>query len=132
MNDNSDATSSQPKDLTKSKKDPDSDFIAPNLQKTNSWLIRSKGLSPEFSNIKDEVELGKMMGDDGEKLLALVDDIRKIDSLRDAELHIPQVFLAPIKLLTVADVNKDCGHWRNKHWEVLRPPSPHPTPVPSC
>jgi hypothetical protein len=50
-------------------------------------------LSPEFNNIKDEAELGKLMGDDGEKLLALVDDIRKIDSLRNEELHIPQVLL---------------------------------------
>jgi hypothetical protein len=36
------------------------------------------------------------MGDDGEKLLALVDDIRKIESLRNEELHIPQVFFVPI------------------------------------
>jgi hypothetical protein len=31
------------------------------------------------------------MGDDGEKLLNLVDDIRRIDKLRDIELDIPQV-----------------------------------------
>lgn len=105
MNGDSNATSSQQKDLKNSKKDPDSNFIAPNLQKTDSWLIRSKLLSPEFNNIKDEAVLGKMMGDDGEKLLALVDDIRKIDSLRNEELHIPQVFVAPIKLHTVADLN---------------------------
>ncbi|KAH6680847.1 P-loop containing nucleoside triphosphate hydrolase protein [Halenospora varia] len=91
MNGDSNATSSQQKDLKNSKKDPDSNFIAPNLQKTDSWLIRSKLLSPEFNNIKDEAVLGKMMGDDGEKLLALVDDIRKIDSLRNEELHIPQI-----------------------------------------
>src|ERR1700712_1800821 len=88
-----DATSSQPRDLINSKTDSELDFKAPNLQKTNSWVIRSKSLSPEFSDIKDEAELGKMMGSDGEKLLALVDDIRKIDSLRDEELHIPQVLL---------------------------------------
>jgi len=55
--------------------------------------------------LKDEAELGKMMGDDGEKLLALVDDIRKIDSLRNEELHIPQVVLTPMKLHTVAALN---------------------------
>jgi len=46
-----------------------------------------------------------LLGDVGEKLLAVVDDIRKIDSLRNEELHIPQVFVAPIKLHTVADLN---------------------------
>jgi GTPase SAR1 family protein len=105
MSGDSDATSSQPKDLRNSKKDPDSNFIAPNLQKTNSWVTRSKFLSPEFNNIEDEAELGKLMGDDGETLLTLVDDIRKIDSLRNEELHIPQVFLAPIKLHTITDPN---------------------------
>jgi len=105
MSGDSDATSSQPKDLRNSKKDPDLNFIAPNLQKTNSWVTRSKFLSPEFNNIEDEAELGKLMGDDGEKLLTLVDDIRKIDSLRSEELHIPQVLLTPIKLHTVADLN---------------------------
>jgi hypothetical protein len=61
------------------------------LQKTHSWLLRDK-LSREFKNIKDQDELGKLMGDAGEKLLALVDDIRKIESLRTIELDIPQVF----------------------------------------
>ncbi|KAH8786955.1 P-loop containing nucleoside triphosphate hydrolase protein [Hyaloscypha finlandica] len=64
---------------------------APNLQKTNSWVTRNKLLSPEFNDNKDEAELGNLMGDDGEKLLAVVDDIRKIDSLRNEELHIPQI-----------------------------------------
>ena len=64
----------------------------PKLQKTASWLIKNK-LSPEFDNVKDEAELGKLMGDDGEKLLNLVDDIRRIDKLRDIELDIPQVIL---------------------------------------
>jgi hypothetical protein len=98
MNDNPDATSSQLKDLIDSQKHPEADFIAPNLQKTNSWLIRNKALSPEFNNVEDEAELGNMMGNDGEKLLELVDDIRKIDSLRNEELHIPQVHLARMKL----------------------------------
>jgi hypothetical protein len=62
MSGDSDATSSQPKDLRNSKKDPDLNFIAPNLQKTNSWVTRSKFLSPEFNNIEDEAELGKLMG----------------------------------------------------------------------
>jgi GTPase SAR1 family protein len=105
MNGDSDATSSQPKDPRRSKEDPDSNFTAPNLQKTNSWVTRNKFLSPEFNDITDEAELGNLMGDDGEKLLAVVDDIRKIDSLRNEELHIPQVFVAPIKLHTVADLN---------------------------
>jgi PBP1b-binding outer membrane lipoprotein LpoB len=91
MNSYSDATSSQPKDLTDSKQVPDSNLVSPNLPKTKSWAINSKIPSPDFSDIKDEAELGKMMGDDGEKLLALVDDIRKIDSLRNEELHVPQV-----------------------------------------
>jgi hypothetical protein len=85
MNDDTDATSSK-----SSKKDPDN-FTAPNLQKTNSWFTRNKSLSPEFNNVTDEAELGKLVGDDGEKLLALIDDIRKIDSLRNEELDIPQV-----------------------------------------
>jgi hypothetical protein len=93
MNTDSDAASSHPEDSRDSKKDADSNFIAPNLQKTHSWVTRSKLLSPEFNNVKDEAELGKLMGDDGEKLLALVDDIRKIDSLRNEKLHIPQVCL---------------------------------------
>jgi GTPase SAR1 family protein len=105
MSGHSDATSSQPKDPRNSKEDPDWNFTAPNLQKTNSWVTRNKFLSPEFNDIKDEAELGNLMGDDGEKLLALVDDIRKIDSLRNEELHIPQVFVAHIKLYTVADLN---------------------------
>jgi len=95
MSGDSDATSNQLEDSRNSKGDLDSDFIAPNLSKTKSWGTKSKLLSPEFSNIKDEAELGKMMGDDGEKLLTLIDDIRKIDSLRNEELHIPQVFLVP-------------------------------------
>ena len=94
MNNDSKAASNQPTGSMASTKDSDSNFIAPALQKTNSWVTRSKLLSPEFNNIKDEAELGKLMGDDGEKLLALVDDIRKIDSLRNEELHIPQVLLA--------------------------------------
>jgi hypothetical protein len=92
MNGHSDITNGKPKGFKGSKEDPDSDFIAPKFQKTNSWVIRNKLLSPEFSNVKDEAELGKMMGDDGEKLLTIVDDIRKIESLRNEELHIPQVF----------------------------------------
>jgi hypothetical protein len=64
--------------------------LHPKLQKTTSWLIKNK-LSSEFDNVKDEAELGKLMGDDGEKLLNLVDDIRRIDKLRDIELDIPQV-----------------------------------------
>jgi hypothetical protein len=98
MNANLDATSSQPKDLIIAQKHPEADFTAPNLQKTNSWLIRNKALSPEFNNVEDEAELGNMMGNDGEKLLELVDDIRKIDSLRNEELHIPQVLLARMNL----------------------------------
>ena len=61
------------------------------LLKTASWLARDK-LSREFQSINDEDELGKLMGDAGEKLLAFVDDIRKIESLRSIELDIPQVF----------------------------------------
>lgn len=99
----SDATSGQPKDLVNSKRDLDSNFVPKNLQKTNSWVIRSKLLSSEFNNVKDEAELGKLMGDDGEKLLALVDDIRKIDSLRDEKLNIPQVFDASIILHIAAN-----------------------------
>ncbi|KAN0098347.1 P-loop containing nucleoside triphosphate hydrolase protein [Hyaloscypha variabilis] len=91
MNDDSKAASNQPTGSMASTKDSDLNFIAPALQKTNSWVTRSKLLSPEFNNIKDEAELGKLMGDDGEKLLALVDDIRKIDSLRNEELHIPEI-----------------------------------------
>jgi hypothetical protein len=91
MNANSDSTSSQPKDLINSQKHPEASFTAPSLQKTNSWLIRNKALSPEFNNVEDEAELGNIMGNDGEKLLELVDDIRKIETLRNEELHIPQV-----------------------------------------
>ena len=105
MNGNSHAASSQLKDFRNPKNDPDSTFVAPNLHKTNSWAIRSKLLSPEFNNIEDEAELGKLMGDEGEKLLTLVDDIRKIDSLRNEELYIPQVALVPIELHTVADLD---------------------------
>lgn len=65
------------------------------LQKTTSWLARDK-LSREFQSINDEGELGKLMGDSGEKLLAFVDDIRKIESLRNIELDIPQVQQIPI------------------------------------
>jgi hypothetical protein len=93
---NSYATSSQPKSLKDSSNGGDPNFIAPNLRKTNSFA--SKLLSPEFNNTKDEAELGKMMGDNGEKLLALVDEIRKIDSLRNEELHIPQVLLGPLNI----------------------------------
>ena len=83
---------------SKDRKDPTEDSNSnpeppyPKLQKTASWLIKNK-LSPEFENVKDEAELGKLMGDDGEKLLNLVDDIRRIDKLRDIELDIPQVIL---------------------------------------
>jgi len=97
MSGDSDASSS--KNL---KKDPSSNFTAPNLQKTSSWATRSKLLSPEFSNVKDEAELGKLMGDDGEKLLALVDDIRKIDSLRNEELDIPEVCFDALELQAIA------------------------------
>lgn len=62
----------------------------PKLQKTASWMAKDK-LSKEFRSINDEDELGKLMGDAGEQLLAFVDDIRKIESLRDIELGIPQV-----------------------------------------
>ena len=98
MNANSDTASGQLKDLINAQKHPEEDFTAPNLEKTNSWLIRNKALSPEFNNVEDEAELGNMMGNDGEKLLELVDDIRKIDSLRNEELHIPQVLLTLMKL----------------------------------
>jgi hypothetical protein len=91
MNASSDATSSELKDLISSQKHPEAGFTAPTLQKTNSWLIRNKALSPEFNNVEDEAELGNIMGNDGEKLLELVDDIRKIETLRNEELHIPQV-----------------------------------------
>lgn len=93
MSGNSNSFNPKPVDLKNSKQDSGTEFTAPNLQKTTSWATRSKFLSPEFNNIEDEAELGKLMGDDGEKLLALVDDIRKIDSLRNEKLHIPQVFL---------------------------------------
>jgi hypothetical protein len=60
------------------------------LQKSQSWSIGQK-LSREFKNASDQNELG-LMSDKGEKLLALVDDIRKIDSLRSiGELDIPEV-----------------------------------------
>ena len=62
----------------------------PKLQKTASWMARYK-LSKEFRSINDEDELGKLMGDAGEQLLAFVDDIHKIESLRKIELGIPQV-----------------------------------------
>jgi hypothetical protein len=60
------------------------------LPRTNSERLRET-LSREFKNPNDQEELGKIMGGDGEKLLALVDDIRKIESLRSIELDIPQV-----------------------------------------
>jgi hypothetical protein len=63
---------------------PVSPFRKP--QRTDSWK-----LSKEFINIDDQDELGNLIGDAGEKLLAFVDDIRKIDKLRIDELHIPQV-----------------------------------------
>lgn len=105
MNGDSDTKDGKRKESWNSEKDPESNFVAPILQKTDSWVTRSKLLSPEFNNIEDEAELGKLMGDEGEKLLTLIDDIRKIDSLRKEELQIPQVFLAPIKLSIVADLN---------------------------
>jgi len=92
------STNNQLKDLINSQKHPEANFTAPNLPKTTSWLIRNKALSPEFNNVEDEAELGNMMGNDGEKLLELVDDIRQIDSLRNEELHIPQVHLTRMKL----------------------------------
>ena len=65
----------------------------PKLQKSQSWNINK--LTPEFTNMEDEAVLGKMMGDEGEKLLALVDDIRQIDNLRGIELNMPQVRSKP-------------------------------------
>ncbi|KAF4637351.1 hypothetical protein G7Y89_g707 [Cudoniella acicularis] len=64
----------------------------PSFQETEWWsILFPVGFEAEIFISKDEAELGKMMGDDGEKLLALVDNIRKIDSLRNEELHIPQI-----------------------------------------
>lgn len=105
MNGNSDTMNGQRDDLLDATKDPNSNFMAPILPKTSSWLVRSKLVSPEFSNTEDEAELGKMIGDDGERLLALVDDIREIDSLRNEELHIPQVFLVSLDLHTITNLN---------------------------
>jgi hypothetical protein len=97
MNGDTVSTNRQQKDQNDSTKklDATSEPPYPKIQKTNSWLIKNK-LSPEFDNVKDEAELGNLMGIDGEKLLNLVDDIRKIDKLRDIELDIPQVILIVI------------------------------------
>ena len=69
-------------------------------------MVKDK-LSKEFKTSEDQDELGNLIGDAGEKLLALVDDIRKIDKLRVDEqptLDLPQVFSASInKLGTIAD-----------------------------
>ncbi|TVY62905.1 Dynamin-1-like protein, partial [Lachnellula suecica] len=88
MGSQSDPEKSQLNGTLGSEKDSDSGSISSGTQKTNISLNRNK---PVVSDANDEAELGKMMGDDGEKLLALVDDIRKIDSLRNEELHIPQI-----------------------------------------
>lgn len=69
----------------------------PKSQKNASPLARDN-LSPEFQGNSDEDELGKLMGDAGEKLLAFVDNIRKIESLRSIELDIPQVTGPPMKM----------------------------------
>lgn len=103
MNGHSEVTNGKPNGLKTFKEDSGPEFIAPGIQKTNSWVTRNKLLSPAFSNVKDEAELGKMMGDDGERLLDLVDDIRKIDSLRNEELHIPQVCPFSYDILTTTD-----------------------------
>jgi len=100
----SDATRTQPKDLRSTPKNTDSNSITPDLPKANKMengKVKNKDILPSFNNAKDEAELEQMMGDGGEKLLALVDDIRKIDSLRNEELHIPQVYLVPMKFHTV-------------------------------
>ena len=96
MNGNTAAVNGQSKVGKDSTKVADSNFEHPypKLQKTASWLVKNK-LSPEFDNPNDETELGKMMGDDGEKLLNLVDDIRKIDTLRNVELKMPEVLFDP-------------------------------------
>ena len=96
------------------------------LQKTASWLARSQ-LTREFQSINDEDELGKLMGDAGEKLLAFVDDIRKIESFRSIELDIPQVPRIPmyIQVEVSADLVEVGSRWRHEHWEIFSPPSPN-------
>jgi hypothetical protein len=44
---------------------------------------------PEING--DENELGSLMNVDAKELLSLVDDIRKIETLRDTNLKLPQV-----------------------------------------
>jgi hypothetical protein len=99
LNDDSDPLLSQRDDWKDLKGSLDSNPESPvqRIQRTESWTIRDK-LSREFK-INDENELGKLMGDDGEKLLALVDDIRKIESLRNIKLDIPQVLTKSMMLL---------------------------------
>ena len=107
MGTNSNARSSKSESLKSPKKDVDSTFITPSVSETNSRNSKAKSLSPEFNNINDEAELGKMMGDNGEKLLTLIDDILKIDSIRKEELNIPQVLLVPTKFNSVTDLNSE-------------------------
>ena len=75
-------------------------------KRTESWMVKDK-LSKEFKTGEDQDELGNLIGDAGEKLLALVDDIRKIDKLRIDEqpaLDLPQVIsVSSKKLGTIAD-----------------------------
>lgn len=60
------------------------------LQKSTA-AVGDEKTSRAFGNVNDEDEIGKLMGIDGEKLLAVVDDIRSIDALRQIDLPLPQV-----------------------------------------
>jgi hypothetical protein len=59
---------------------------------TFSSVAGDEKRSRDFGNAKDGDELGKLMGADGEKLLAVVDEIRKIDALQQIPIDIPQVY----------------------------------------
>ena len=107
---------------------PGSPFRKPH--RADSWMVKDK-LSKEFRAVDDQDELGNLIGDAGEKLLALVDDIRKIDKLNNKELHIPQVLST---LLTSYDIAKSVPQvgscWWHKQWEVFCTPSPYKTSFP--
>lgn len=60
------------------------------LQRTDSERVRDT-LPPEFKTADDQEALGNFMGGEGEELLTIVDEIRKIEALRNIELDIPQV-----------------------------------------
>lgn len=64
----------------------------------------------------DENELGSLMNVDAKELLSLVDEIRKIEALRDTNLNLPQVQTCLAQACHNTNYPLDCRRRQHKLW----------------